>query len=647
MMAKTLARIYRAIVLASLVTGSMLFCDFGVATDWMSLTGTAYGAQWVNDQGLILHWPGHDNDSGGFSMMRYNAFLEDGTKSEGFGVLECHPRWAENGAIEGRYSLKIPDNSVFVARVGLLQGASLSDGVVFRLLWKRSGSRTRTDLTPAHYEYYDGKTSLLRVDLSSIDGQNGELILRVEAGLTSTQDWAFWDGAIIIEPCEQDTPAASGFDNSGAWHPKGNLLQVADQTVGTRESCMIYGGKPYYQMQLGCIDWWRALWQSCQDGNPGRQAWCSETVAYWHRQSGVPYEGGYKTYWHPTWTVTCTKDLRVWYQTEEIKKGSRGRWIDGTELDYDDFKPGVNALAPGAYQAWMRWDSENELWVDEDCHSQVIEEMKIFRQGDRIVRVDVKVVEGNNGGVVTNSTWYENVIDYTLLGDKAPDGRKIVGWGIDLKHGSPIIWNDKIKYYRTSAGPTPPVSINRRASLPKISDVDAPLVQQLVNYSKAISAEKLNVKLSGAIVRGLQVDRTESLNISIRSQDLVKSHLMIEIDQKVPYPLPIKSVRCSWTMPEGTKPPLTKIRLAGADRKYSSFSRESPKIARFIEIEIPKGSLAKDAILESVDIEYDWGPDTDSDIPVLPVKSENTVSTAPVFRQKSILQEITPQENSS
>jgi len=167
------------------------------------------------------------------------------------------------------------------------------------------------------------------------------------------------------------------FNNDGAWNPAGAFVQdVAIQTVGTRDSCRCLGtpgcdwefedpnenypGKPYYQMVLGCnsedsalVTAW-LLWVLEELGPlPAvykRQAWCSETISYWHRETGIPYSRGYRIPGRCDWQIYCVGDLKRWYMTEE-ESGGLGRWIEPEDVSYVDFELGVTVPVPGAYVA--------------------------------------------------------------------------------------------------------------------------------------------------------------------------------------------------------------------------------------------------------------------------------------------------------
>lgn len=170
--------------LAWAVLGALV--GFGVSAfsqTLVDLVAQAPSAVWYNDLGARLPFPGADTDDRGFAQVLPSAVLEDGNAYPS--VLETHPRWQPDGAIEGRYILTIPANAEFVALVGFLRGASGTDGVTFEVLWQgRILAQVR--------DTYDGNLKEIRVDLSSAAGQRGELILRVKAGASSGQDWAVW-----------------------------------------------------------------------------------------------------------------------------------------------------------------------------------------------------------------------------------------------------------------------------------------------------------------------------------------------------------------------------------------------------------------------------------------------------------------------
>jgi hypothetical protein len=263
----------------------------------------------------------------------------------------------------------------------------------------------------------------------------------------------------------------------------GNLIEVARQTyisslTSTRTSCAKDRGQAYWQIQMQRrtptdahqVAHWFPDYVEDFPASP----WCTETVAFWHLEAEIPYEYGYGTITnpgarnhHPSPRVRGASELRNWYKEEErlrVEDGlaTRGRWIDGGELDYADFEPGVNGPCPGAYQQLEQqlWFGDLPDWAgDSTTHSQVVDSMIVYRlgwSGGTVQRIDLRLIEGNVGldtipdtsGVyfwrarVKNSTWYQDVIDWTILGDSLVSGwRKIRGWGIDLDAGGAPLYD--------------------------------------------------------------------------------------------------------------------------------------------------------------------------------------------------------------
>jgi len=133
---------------------------------------------------------GTDTDRNGF-VRRQTLLGEDDVSHD---ALWTHPRWTGRGTIKGFLpAQELPAGAVFAASVGFRKGASATDGVRFSV-W-------------AHYESQGGEhwtrvvdlpkrpTGALvevRADLSWLAGRSCRLELRVDAGKTSSQDWAIW-----------------------------------------------------------------------------------------------------------------------------------------------------------------------------------------------------------------------------------------------------------------------------------------------------------------------------------------------------------------------------------------------------------------------------------------------------------------------
>ncbi len=283
-----------------------------------------------------------------------------------------------------------------------------------------------------------------------------------------------------------DLPDCTCDHIGGTWPvtaPPGNLIDIARQTyvssaTSTRTSCARHRGQAYWQIQMqrrtpADAHQVAHFFPDYVEDFPA-QAWCTETVAFWHLEAELPYPIGYSTVTnpgarnhYPSPRVEGTADLRLWYKEEErlrVEDGlaTRGRWVDGGELDYANFEPGVNGPCPGAYQ-----QLEGQVYFGDlpdwsgpsDTHSQVVDSMIVYRLGGvtgPVQQIDVRLIEGNIGldsipdtlGVnflrsrVKNSTWYQDIIDFTVLGDSVISGRrKIRGWGIDLDAGGDPIYD--------------------------------------------------------------------------------------------------------------------------------------------------------------------------------------------------------------
>jgi hypothetical protein len=269
----------------------------------------------------------------------------------------------------------------------------------------------------------------------------------------------------LAVPCAlPDLPSCTCYDGVAAWPfsgVPGDLIRTAKLTVDTYVTCIPHGGQPYWQIQQQVPDpllaeWIANIYPSCQVDLPPEE-WCTETVAFWGVRSRLPYDQGFQALsHHPSAQVTGSNEMRTWFATEE-GSGGRGRWIDGSELDYDNFIPGVNGPCPGAYQQIYHWDwadtnGNGQLWDGIWGHSQVVDSMVVYRLGNvtgPVQRIDLHMIEGNSLHKVRNDRWYRDIYDFTTLG---PDTvfldvleRKIRGWGVILdRHGDPVFDPDRI-----------------------------------------------------------------------------------------------------------------------------------------------------------------------------------------------------------
>jgi len=179
---------WRTQTLPVLVTGGG---GSSVAYDFVE---QATSATWQNGVNTNLGFGIAQND--GFARYHTNQMLDDGNIYPK--VLETHPQWVNNGSIRGTYpTMTVPAGAKFTAKVGFLDGATATDGVLFRLTWRESGSPITVSLGGKSVTY-GGALDSFEVDLSPYAGKTGQFGLKVEAGPSSGQDWAAWAEAQII-----------------------------------------------------------------------------------------------------------------------------------------------------------------------------------------------------------------------------------------------------------------------------------------------------------------------------------------------------------------------------------------------------------------------------------------------------------------
>jgi len=155
------------------------------------LLAKAPSAEWYNGTaGGTGLWNVGLDDIRGFACYRTNITLEDNiTYSK---VLETHPQWINNGIIAGEYTdiIKIPEGARFTASIGFLKDATGTGGVAF-VVWFRDTSSVDHQITNG-VATYNGALDSLNIDLSSLAGKSGKIILEIYAGASSGQDWAVW-----------------------------------------------------------------------------------------------------------------------------------------------------------------------------------------------------------------------------------------------------------------------------------------------------------------------------------------------------------------------------------------------------------------------------------------------------------------------
>ncbi|MCX7974374.1 MAG: hypothetical protein N3B16_07715 [Candidatus Aminicenantes bacterium] len=168
-------------------------------------------ARWMRDvEGkLLLPFGGEESDRRGFVRYLEKVILEDGqTYAQG---LMTHPEWKNRGIIRGIYEgIRIPPKAKFIAKVGFKQGADKTDGVTFKLI-VISNSVGPAIVVATKPIFYDAHLDNIDVSLEQFANQTVTIIIQVEAGPSSGQDWVVWTQASLLEelPMPQITPETS------------------------------------------------------------------------------------------------------------------------------------------------------------------------------------------------------------------------------------------------------------------------------------------------------------------------------------------------------------------------------------------------------------------------------------------------------
>ncbi len=476
---------------------------------------------------------------------------------------------------------------------------------------------------------------------------------------------ALWQGA-FAECCNLDSPNCPCFQDTGSWSPGGLTIQdVALETVGTNASCVGNGGKPYYQMVNGIESPSIAQAAACAGILPyPRDAWCSETISYWHHKAGIPYPSGLRNSdWSLNWQLHNTSLLRTFYETEEEIPGGRGRWISWQDLNYDDMQLGVTVPLPGSYVQIAKYEKDaTGRWIwNGDSHSMMINEMWIYRRisplggGAQVTGIKATLLEGNSGnpGRVKDSSTFDDLLSLTPWGDDfIGSSKKIRGFGVDLNASGRPIYDAGRLHYVNEKVPSDPrlerileAERARRSLATMPSDFDpiweayySPLIPKLVDYAKLVRSRGLqitspeNIRAQGIpdgvgiqwnFPSGLDKTNPQGVEITI---DLLRLH-----------PLPIKGLILNWDsefVPRGYA-----VQWAGEDKKFNSAkaqeSRSSGQPAalvpvyvsiieprggerysqgnvRYIKLIFPRGTFPKKATLKEMLFVYQWPPSEDA-----------------------------------
>jgi hypothetical protein len=145
-----------------------------------------------------LTFGGPDTNANGFVLWRNSYTLNDGSTPPR--VLETHPKWVANGYIQGTFTdifysgYTVQSSDRISGKVGFLYGA-LAGNVTFKVMIRPQGG-TNTWIITTPVAYADGVKSF-NYALAPYAGKKADFILRVEAGASSSQDWAVWQDVRI------------------------------------------------------------------------------------------------------------------------------------------------------------------------------------------------------------------------------------------------------------------------------------------------------------------------------------------------------------------------------------------------------------------------------------------------------------------
>jgi hypothetical protein len=153
-------------------------------------------AEWRSQSGE-LNCPGIEGDAWGFAQRLTNPRLENDAIEAG-PVLLTFPDTSANGAITGKYPLfQVQPGYRFRAALGCVHGAS-NCSVVYQLNFV-IGSAAAANLGQWSHTY-NGTLETVDVDLSSLAGQEVQLILAVLSNGSAEGDQAVWVNPRIVLP---------------------------------------------------------------------------------------------------------------------------------------------------------------------------------------------------------------------------------------------------------------------------------------------------------------------------------------------------------------------------------------------------------------------------------------------------------------
>ena len=373
-----------------------------------------------------------------------------------------------------------------------------------------------------------------------------------------------------------------------------------------------------------------------------REAWCSETVSYWHRETAIPYLRGYLSDWWPHWRISNVPDLKAWYVAAE-GAGGRGRWIDASEIDYDDFVPGVNAPVPGAYIALAEYDPVKDEFPDfKWSHSVIVDEMTVHRDAyGRVFQVEIDRLEGNSGDRVRDDkpTWVDlysitpqgSQWEATFAGADGISGtdddirRKVYGIGIDLDPNAQPYY-DPARLHEVDH----PSYFPALAPSPVVPGDDswqdyAVFMPWLIEYAKVVLEGEIPLLKSGLIPGGFQPLPDGSPQFELHIPEEFVGTITVQLP--APHPMLIEGIELTWghgAVPFGYSATFFDVSQQGTIATVPDLGNHVPPAGLPVMVPIvldaamtnvvavqlffPAGSVPPDTVLSDVMVRFEGAP---------------------------------------
>jgi hypothetical protein len=178
---KTTARAAPKMTTARIAKGAIMLTS-------LDLYSLAPNATWASTAGQ-LSFGGATNDNRGFARRLSQAAMSDGATYQK--VLQTHPPWVSGGTITGKFQVRLPAAATrFSAKIGFLNGATQSDGVNAKVSLK--GAKGIKDLAVRRIMPNQGVVAFNATIPEDWRNQDVTVLLIVQAGQTSAQDWFAW-----------------------------------------------------------------------------------------------------------------------------------------------------------------------------------------------------------------------------------------------------------------------------------------------------------------------------------------------------------------------------------------------------------------------------------------------------------------------